>query len=104
MQIQSLSLTDFGTWKNLSLGNLSGSLNVLHGPNEVGKTTLLRFLRGMFYGQELFRSEVPLTNPSGKSRSVGIIDVETPSGKYRVERTFRLPKKFIRRVLYNLFF
>jgi uncharacterized protein YhaN len=94
MQIQSLSLTDFGTWKNLSLGNLSGSLNVLHGPNEVGKTTLLRFLRGMFYGQELFRSEVPLTNPSGKSRSVGIIDVETPSGKYRVERTFRLPGKF----------
>ena len=94
MQIQSLSLTNFGTWQNLSLGNLSGSLNVLHGPNEAGKTTLLRFLRGMFYGQELSQGEVPLTIPSEKSRSVGIFDVETPTGKYRVERTFRLPEKF----------
>ncbi len=39
MQILSLSLNDFGAWKNLSMGNLSGSLNVLHGPNEAGKTT-----------------------------------------------------------------
>lgn len=94
MQILSLSLNDFGAWKNLSMGNLSGSLNVLHGPNEAGKTTLLRFLRQMLYGQDLSRGEDLRAFPLAKGRSVGIVDLETPTGKYRVERTFCLPEKF----------
>ena len=94
MQILSLSLNDFGAWQNLSMGNLSGSLNVLHGPNEAGKTTLLRFLREMLYGQDLSRGEDLLAFPLTKGRSVGIVDVETPTGKYRVERAFCLPEKF----------
>ena len=94
MQIQSLSLSDFGDWKNLSLGNLSSSLNVLHGPNEVGKTTLLRFLREMLYGQKLAREDELLAFPLSQGRGVGICDVETPTGRYRLERTFCLPGKF----------
>ena len=94
MQIQSLSLSDFGGWKNLSLGNLSSSLNVLHGPNEVGKTTLLRFLREMLYGQKLAREDELLAFPLSRGRGVGICDVETPTGRYRLERTFCLPGKF----------
>ena len=94
MQIQSLSLSDFGGWKNLSLGNLSGSLNVLHGPNEVGKTTLLRFLREMLYGQKLAREDELLAFPLSQGRCVGICDVETPTGRYRLERSFCLPEKF----------
>ena len=94
MQIQSLSLSDFGGWKNLSLGNLSGSLNVLHGPNEVGKTTLLRFLREMLYGQKLAREDELLAFPLSQGRCVGICDVETPTGRYRLERSFCLPGKF----------
>ena len=90
MQIQSLSLSDFGGWKNLSLGNLSGSLNVLHGPNEVGKTTLLRFLREMLYGQKLAREDELLAFPLSQGRCVGICDVETPTGRFRLERSFCL--------------
>ena len=94
MQLHSLSLTDFAGWKHLSLGNLSGCLNVLHGPNEVGKTTLLRFLREMFYGQVLAREEDLRSFLLPRGRCVGICDVETPTGRYRVERTFCLPKSF----------
>ncbi len=91
MRIHSLSLTDFGCWQNLSLGNLSGHINVLHGPNEAGKSTLMHFLRGMFYGHYPFASQVLAEEGSQeKNPPVGILGVETATGKYRVERTFSL--------------
>ena len=100
MQIQSLSLTHFGCWQNLSLGNLSTSLNVLHGPNEAGKTTVLHFLRSMFYGQDLsVGSPFAAGNIQGENFPVGILGIETATGKYRIERTFHAPESFGERSL-----
>ena len=50
MRITDLEVEGFGVWSGLRVERLGEGLNVLYGPNEAGKTTLLQFLRSMFYG------------------------------------------------------
>ena len=50
MRITDLEVEGFGVWSGLRIEKLGEALNVLYGPNEAGKTTLLQFLRSMFYG------------------------------------------------------
>ncbi|HTM54397.1 MAG TPA: AAA family ATPase [Pirellulales bacterium] len=50
MRISDLRIDGFGVWNGLELGELSDQLNVLYGPNEAGKTTLLEFVRSVLYG------------------------------------------------------
>ena len=50
MKITDVEVDGFGVWKGLRLENLAEELNVFHGPNEAGKTTLLEFIRSVFYG------------------------------------------------------
>lgn len=50
MKIKQIEIERFGVWNNLSLSLDSRELNVIYGPNEAGKSTLLRFIREMFYG------------------------------------------------------
>ncbi|MCH7685808.1 MAG: AAA family ATPase, partial [Planctomycetes bacterium] len=42
----------FGIWQNLSLSLDGSGLSVIHGPNEAGKSTLLRFICEVLYGFE----------------------------------------------------
>ncbi|MFO1062355.1 MAG: AAA family ATPase [Pirellulales bacterium] len=51
MKIESLQITNFGHFTDLALSFESG-LQVIHGPNEAGKTTLLEFLRGWLFDFE----------------------------------------------------
>jgi uncharacterized protein YhaN len=41
---------NFGVWRDRTLPLLGPGLNLLYGPNEAGKTTLLLFLRAMLFG------------------------------------------------------
>jgi uncharacterized protein YhaN len=41
---------NFGVWRDRTLPPLGPGLNLLYGPNEAGKTTLLMFLRAMLFG------------------------------------------------------
>ncbi len=41
---------NFGIWRDRALPLLGPGLNLLYGPNEAGKTTLLLFLRAMLFG------------------------------------------------------
>lgn len=50
MIIERLQVEGFGVWTGLSVDPLDRGLNVFFGPNEAGKTTLLQFIRAMFYG------------------------------------------------------
>ena len=49
MQIQSINIHAFAGLKNYEL-SFSPGLNSFYGPNERGKTTVLQFIFGMFYG------------------------------------------------------
>lgn len=50
MKLVAVEIDGFGVWKDLRLGEFSDHLNVVYGPNEAGKTTLLQFVRGVLYG------------------------------------------------------
>jgi uncharacterized protein YhaN len=84
MRITDLEVEGFGVWSGLRIENLGESLNVLYGPNEAGKTTLLQFLRSMFYGfSPPRRRYLP---PVHGGRGGGTIDLAGPHGRFQVGR------------------
>uniref|UniRef100_A0A7C4QRA9 YhaN AAA domain-containing protein n=1 Tax=Schlesneria paludicola TaxID=360056 RepID=A0A7C4QRA9_9PLAN len=50
MRITGIDIERFGAWENFSQSLYPSGLTVFYGPNEAGKTTLLRFIRGVLYG------------------------------------------------------
>ncbi|MFQ5733603.1 MAG: ATP-binding protein, partial [Planctomycetaceae bacterium] len=50
MRISRVGIDRFGLWRDLDLRLNPHGLSVIYGPNETGKTTLLRFVRAMLYG------------------------------------------------------
>lgn len=49
MKITDIQIERYGVWQHLALPLQSAGLNVFYGPNEAGKTTLLRFIRDVLY-------------------------------------------------------
>lgn len=49
VRVEGLHVEGYGVWRDLRL-DLAPGLNVLHGPNEVGKSTLHAFVRHMLFG------------------------------------------------------
>lgn len=92
MRIKSLHISAFGGIKNLQL-NLDCPFSVVYGDNENGKTTIMSFIKMMFYGTD--RSGAQLSkNPRKKyspwdgSQMAGSIDFENDGRTYRLERIF----------------
>jgi len=81
MKITHLEIDRFGVWRNLSLPLSSPELNVVFGPNEAGKTTLMRFLRGVLFG--FADSDSLHTNHPAS----GMLEVEHQGGNYLIQRT-----------------
>src|SRR6185295_18351109 len=52
MRIENIHVDGFGVWNDQTWGPLGPGLNVFHGPNETGKSTLMAFIRSMFFGFE----------------------------------------------------
>jgi uncharacterized protein YhaN len=50
MHITDLHIDRFGIWRDLTLPLCGPGLNVLYGPNEAGKSTLMRFVKALLYG------------------------------------------------------
>lgn len=50
MKLERIHIERFGAWQNLDLPVDSEGISVYFGPNEAGKSTLLRFVRGVLYG------------------------------------------------------
>ncbi|HVE84013.1 MAG TPA: AAA family ATPase [Myxococcales bacterium] len=62
LRIERLRIDGFGRLEDVE-HELSPRLNVLVGPNEVGKSTLLGFIRGVLFGFETARSPLPRYEP-----------------------------------------
>ncbi len=59
MHIEQLEIECFGGLQQVSLKDLGQGVEVIHGTNEIGKTSLLEFIRAVFFGFEgLFRRGV----------------------------------------------
>lgn len=73
MIIERIDIDRFGALADVTIDGLSAGVEVLHGTNETGKTSLLEFVRGVFFGfGSLFRR--------------GVLDPNRPCGGRLVAR------------------
>lgn len=93
MKIKSISIASFGGVKNLKIEPTEG-LNIIYGDNEKGKTTVMSFIKMMFYGSERGSSQIAKNirkkyTPWDGSPMAGSIDFEFGGRNYRIEREFK---------------
>jgi uncharacterized protein YhaN len=89
VKVKDIQIEGFGVWKGLSVDSMPDSMTVFYGPNEAGKTTLMQFLRAMFYGYTPERKTRYLPPVHG-GRPGGAIRVTGPGGGYEISRRARL--------------
>ena len=84
MKIAGLKIDGYGVWRGLEVSRLGEGMNVLYGPNEAGKTTLLEFVRSVLYGfsPERRRYFPPLHG----GRPGGCIEIAAPNGRFQIQR------------------
>ncbi|HVJ86812.1 MAG TPA: AAA family ATPase [Caulifigura sp.] len=85
MRIQELQIDRFGVWRGLNLPLTTSNVTVFYGPNEAGKSTLRRFIRGVLYGYQAQDERTPGPNPS-KVSCRGILRLEHEGREYEVMR------------------
>ncbi len=84
MKITALQADGYGVWSDLALDGLSDGINVMFGPNEAGKTTLMNFVRSVLYGfSPQRRRYLP---PVGGGRAGGSVHLTGPNGSFQVSR------------------
>jgi uncharacterized protein YhaN len=84
VKLIALKIDGYGIWSGLRVERFSDGLNVLYGPNEAGKTTLLHFIRSMLYGfSESRRQYFP---PVHGGQPGGMAEVDSVHGRYEIAR------------------
>lgn len=92
MKIKSLHIAAFGGLKDVDLSFENG-FNIVYGNNENGKTTIMNFIKMMFYGTERGSAIISKNlrkkyTPWDNSAMAGSIDFENDNRNYRIERSF----------------
>ena len=92
MKIRKIYIDNFGKFNNYSI-DLDQGLNIIYGPNEAGKSTLMAFISMVFYGskqrsQDLLKNPREKYNPWGNSTMSGHIVLDCDLGQVRIQRVF----------------
>ncbi|MBQ4131485.1 MAG: AAA family ATPase [Clostridia bacterium] len=92
MKIKALHISAFGGIKNLNL-DFEKDFNIVYGDNENGKTSVMSFIKMMFYGTERAATQLSKNlrkkyTPWDNSTMAGSIDFERGGRNYRIERIF----------------
>lgn len=90
MKINKVYVEAFGKLKNYSY-DFSDGFNLIYGDNEYGKTTLMAFIKMMFYGTPnnvAGRAEREHYMPWSGDRCAGYVDFELNNAEYRLVREF----------------
>ena len=92
MKIKCIYISAFGGVKNLKL-DLNDNFNVIYGENENGKTTVMSFIKMMFYGSDRAKGDLSKSprkryTPWDNSQMAGSIDFIKDGKNYRLERIF----------------
>ena len=107
MKLERIYIEAFGGLKNFTL-NLSAGFNTVYGQNENGKSTVMAFIKMMFYGSEqrqssdLSKSTRRRYTPWDGSQMAGSIDFEHSGRRYRLEREFGASNSTDKLTLYDL--
>lgn len=86
MKIREIQIDRFGAWQDLRLPLHGGGLTVVHGPNEAGKSTLMRFIGGILYGFDPAEPQAGEDGPAPDSRSGGLLVDHCEQG-HEIRRT-----------------
>jgi len=91
MKIKKINIASFGKLNDFQIEPCSG-LNIIYAPNESGKTTLLSFLKFIFYGVKQKKHPGDLTFkekyiPWNSSSVSGSCEIETDDAQYVIQRT-----------------
>src|SRR5579883_2811975 len=86
MKIENIHVDGFGVWNDKTWGPLAPGLNVFHGPNETGKSTLMAFIRSMLFGFEK-RGTAKRYEPINGGSHGGSLDLIVGDTRLRLERT-----------------
>ncbi len=92
MKIKSIYISSFGGVKDLRL-DLEDNFTVIFGENEQGKTTVMNFIKMMFYGTERAKGDLSKSprkkyTPWDQSQMAGSIDFTEDGKNFRLERIF----------------
>ncbi len=89
MQIRELNIDGFGVFSDKQVTGLTDGLNVIYGENEAGKTTLIEFIRRMFFGAARKSKGYNLYSPLNGGRHGGRLKCQSASKEtFQVSRTF----------------
>ncbi|MDO6442225.1 AAA family ATPase [Marinobacter sp. 2_MG-2023] len=93
MKLQSLRVEQFRQFsKGLELGDLQPGINLIHGPNESGKSTLVRAIRAAFFERYRSKSAEDLA-PWGDSSAAPTVEILFEHNGQR----WQLDKRFLKR-------
>ncbi len=81
MEIREIQIDGFGVFSAKKLKGVSSGLNIIYGPNEFGKTTLLEFIRCMLFGFPKKSQKVNQYAPVNGGRLGGILKCILDSGQ-----------------------
>jgi len=73
MEIKEIQVDRFGIFLNKNIKGLSSGLNIIYGPNEFGKTTLLEFIRRMLFGFPRKSSKINQYKPVNGGQAGGVL-------------------------------
>ncbi len=86
MKITEIDIDRFRIWRSLLLRLNPTGLNVIYGPNEAGKTTLMRFVQSVLYGFEPLSEEPAWHRPEDDIPWKGALRCEAAGRTWRVGR------------------
>ena len=92
MRLAGLHIEGFGLFHGLKIEGLSPGINVFLGPNESGKSTLLGFVRSVFFGFPDGRSHLNPYPPLSGGRHGGNLTLFDGRGELYVVERFAGPK------------
>ena len=86
MRLRGWHVEGFGVLHDFRVKDLTDGLTIVYGPNESGKTSLLAFIRGVFFGYPDRRQKERRYPPLRGGRHGGRVFVESDQSTWTVER------------------
>ncbi|MBQ0084046.1 MAG: AAA family ATPase, partial [Clostridiales bacterium] len=105
MKINKIKIASFGKFKDKEI-NFRDGFNLVYGENEMGKTTVMEFIKMMFYGSKKVSDAANNPRkryfPWNNDKMAGSIEFEQAGTFYRLDREFRASNSTDKITLWNL--
>ncbi|HEY2251361.1 MAG TPA: AAA family ATPase, partial [Planctomycetaceae bacterium] len=85
MKLTEIQIDRHGIWRNVTLPVPADGLSVFYGPNEAGKSSLRKFIRGVLFGFSSPTGQSDLL-ANGRFSAAGSLQIEDAAGTRRIHR------------------